>query len=106
MSEIILIGGMALVTFAVRYPVLALVGQFNLRESVVRALRYVPVAVLTAITVPAILMPEDTLHATPDNARLIGGAVATLIIWRSGNLLWTIVGGMAAFLLWQNVIVG
>lgn len=41
-SEWLMIIGMALVTFAVRYPLLVLVGRIKLSPTVVRALRYVP----------------------------------------------------------------
>src|SRR5207302_6158295 len=52
-NEVLLIAGMALVTLAIRYPLLALVGKVSLPEPVLRALKYVPPAVLTAIIVPA-----------------------------------------------------
>ena len=43
------IAGMALVTFMIRYPVLAFLGKIPLPEPLFRALKYVPPAVLTAI---------------------------------------------------------
>jgi branched-subunit amino acid transport protein len=52
MSEFLLISGMAIVTFAIRYPVLALSGRFKLSEQFLQVLGYVPPAVLTAIVVP------------------------------------------------------
>lgn len=102
MNEFLLISGMALVTFAVRYPVLAMSGKFNLSPQFLQILRYVPPTVLTAIVVPAVLMPEDhQLWITHTNARLIGAIAAVLIgFWRK-NLLLTIVGGMVVFFLWQ-----
>jgi len=56
-AEIVLVFGMMLVTFGVRYPVLAILGRLELPPRILNALRYVPVAVLTAITVPAVLAP-------------------------------------------------
>ena len=97
-QEAIIILGMALVTFAVRYPVLALVGRMSLPEPVLRALKYVPPAVLTAIVVPAVLLPEGELAVRLDNAYLIGAIVAVIIAWRTRSLLWTILIGMAIFL--------
>lgn len=104
MNELLLILGMALVTFGVRYPMLAIVGRLQLPDPLLRALRYVPVAVLTAITVPAMLMPEGTIDIRLDNTYLIGGIIAALVAWRTKNLLLTIVVGMAAFLLWRAVV--
>lgn len=104
MNELLLILGMALVTFGVRYPMLAIVGRLQLPDPVLRALRYVPVAVLTAITVPAMLMPEGNIDIRPDNTYLVGGIIAALVAWRTKNLLLTIVVGMASFLLWRAVV--
>ncbi len=105
MNEFILILGMALVTFAVRYPVLVLVGKIPLPDRVFRALRYVPPAVLAAIIVPAVLLPDGVqIDFSPSNSYLIAGIVAALIAWRTKNLLLTIVLGMAVFLIWRVVI--
>lgn len=103
MNEVILIGGMALVTFAVRYPVLALVGRLELPPRVLNALRFVPTAVLTAIIIPAMLAPGDKLNISHTNAYLVAGIFSALISWRTKNLLLTIVLGMAAFLLWRVI---
>lgn len=101
MNEAALIIGMAAVTFAVRYPVLAVVGRVPLPNRVFRALRYVPAAVLTAIVVPAALMPEGALDLAPGNAYLVASLLAVLVAWRTKNLLLTIVSGMLFFLLWR-----
>ncbi|HEX2907826.1 MAG TPA: AzlD domain-containing protein [Phototrophicaceae bacterium] len=102
-TEWLLILGMAVVTFGVRYPMLAIVGRLQLPDTVVRALRYVPVAVLTAIIVPAMLMPKGEIELKPSNSYLIGGIIAGLVAWRTKNLLLTIVVGMAAFLLLRAI---
>jgi branched-subunit amino acid transport protein len=97
MNEIVLIAGMALVTFAVRYPVLALVGKINLPQPVIRALRYVPPAVLAAIILPAMLLDSaNQLALSLNNSYLIAGVVAFLVAWRTKNMLLTIILGMAA----------
>jgi branched-subunit amino acid transport protein len=104
MNEFYLILGMALVTFAIRYPVLALSGRIMLSPRFLQLLRYVPPTVLTAIVVPAVLMPENALWLDLTNARLVGAIAAILMgVWRK-NLLLTIVGGMAVFLVWQAIV--
>lgn len=104
MSNVFLIGGMALVTFLVRYPVLALLGRLTLPPRVIRALGYVPVAVLTAIIVPAMVVPESNMvDFSLDNAYLYAGIISILVAWRTKNLLLTIVIGMAVFLLWRAI---
>ena len=104
MNEVILIGGMALVTFLIRYPILAVLGRVTLPEPVIRALGYVPVAVLTAIIVPEMLIREGAITLTMNNAYLIAGVFAGIIAWRTKNLLLTIVLGMTFFLLWRGFI--
>ena len=97
-SEFWLIGGMAAVTFLVRYPVIALSGRIRLPDAVLQALNYVPPAVLTAIVVPAVLVEGDALWVSGHNPRLIGAIAALAIgLWRK-NLLLTIVTGMVTFL--------
>jgi branched-subunit amino acid transport protein len=102
MNEFYLIAGMALVTFAIRYPVLAMSGRIKLSPQFLQVLRYVPPVVLTAIVVPAVLMPTgQTLEVSYTNARLVGAIAAIVIgIWRK-NLLLTIVLGMLVFFVWQ-----
>lgn len=101
MNEALLIFGMMLVTFGVRYPVLAIVGRMELPQRVRDGLSFVPVAVLTAITVPAMVFRDKEMVLTPDNAYLYAGVIAAIIAWRTKNLLATIALGMVIFLGWQ-----
>ncbi len=101
MHEVILIAGMALVTFAVRDPVLALLGKIPLPEPVFRALKYVPPAVLAAIVLPAILMPKGDVDLRFSNSYLVAGIFSAIVAWRSKNLLLTIVLGMLALWAWR-----
>ena len=103
-GEVILIIGMATVTFLARYPLLVIVGRIDLPRNVFNALKYVPVAVLTAIIVPAALLPDGTLDLSPANAYLYAGIISVVISWRTRNLLLTIIGGMVVFLLWRALI--
>ncbi|QYO63429.1 AzlD domain-containing protein [Leptolyngbya sp. 7M] len=104
MNEFLLITGMAIVTVLIRYPVLAMSGRLQLAPWFLQLLRFVPPTVLTAIVVPAVLMPNDQLWLDFTNARLIGAIAAVGIgVWRK-NLLLTIVIGMLVFLIWQWLI--
>lgn len=93
---------MALVTFSIRYALLPLSGRIRFSNRVQRALGYVPPSVLTAIIVPAALIPDgQTLSVSWTNPYCVGAVATILIGWFSKNLLITIVGGMACFALWQ-----
>src|SRR4051794_34125413 len=101
-NEIILILGMGLGTFAMRYPVLVFVTRIPLPTPVLNAMRYIPPAVLTPIIVPTILIPDGkTLDLHVQNSYLIAGLMAAFVAWRSKNLLLTIVIGMATLWLWR-----
>lgn len=102
METVYLIIGMTVVTFSIRYVLLPFSGRIQFSDRTRRALQYVPPAVLTAIIVPAVLMPNGSaINLSLDNAYL-AGALATAVIGKlSKNLLITIAGGMAIFALWQ-----
>ena len=99
MNEWILIVGMMLVTFGVRYPVLALLSRTRLSEAAMRALEFVPVAVLSAIVVPMAVSRNGEWAISFDNPFLLASFIAIFIAWKSRNLLLTILLGMAVFLL-------
>lgn len=102
MQTFFLVAGMAMVTFAIRYLILPLSGRIQFSNGMRRALRYVPPSVLTAIIVPAAMIPDgQVLNLSWTNPYCVGAILTTLIGWFSKNLLITIVGGMTAFALWQ-----
>ena len=101
MNEFLLVAGMALVTFGVRWPVLTVVGRIPLPQPVLDAMKFIPPPVLTAIIAPAVLMPAGALEISLHNAYLVAGVASALIAWRTHNLLLTIVLGMAIFLGWR-----
>lgn len=107
-NELILIIGMMLVTFLPRYIPMLIVGRVTLPDSLFRALRYVPVAVLTAILVPEALTPDalspdKQIMLGLDNAYLYASIISVLIAWRFKNLLLTIGGGLVVFFVWRFV---
>lgn len=103
-NEVMLLGGMTLVTFLIRYPLLAMSGRLTLPSRLLQALNYVPPAVLTAIIVPTVLIEGDRLWLGVDNPRLMGALAAIGIgLWKK-NLLLTILVGMGVFLFWQGIL--
>lgn len=104
MNEVVMILGMGLVTFAVRYPVIVLVGKIPMPQPVFRALRYVPPAVLAAIILPELVMRNGQPYIAPQNSFLVAGIFAGLVAWRTKSLLLTIVLGMVALWVWRAVV--
>lgn len=106
MQTVYMIAGMFLVTFLVRYILLPLSGRMRLSASIEGTLKYVPPAVLTAIIVPAALMPDGHhVQLSAANPYLLGAICTALIGWFSKNLLITILGGMGAFAVCQWVLI-
>jgi len=104
MNEGLLVGGMAAVTFAIRYSLIAISGRVTLSPVVVAALQFVPPAVLSAIVVPAVLFPAGKLSVGLGNTRLVGAIATVLLAFWKRNLLFTIGIGMLFFLAYQMLL--
>ncbi|MBN1562304.1 MAG: AzlD domain-containing protein [Anaerolineae bacterium] len=104
MSNWLIIAGMVAVTYSVRLSVIALLGDAAMPPSINRALRYVPPAALTAIIVPAVIMPDGSLDVSPGNARLLAALVAAVVAWTSKSAIIAIGAGMAMLWLMQWVM--
>lgn len=89
------LGVIGLITFAYRLSFIALMDRLRVPIIVQRALRFVPVAALTAIIVPDLVIHGGAVDLSLANLRLIAGIVAILVAWRTKNTLLTIGVGMA-----------
>lgn len=83
------------ITYAIRLSLILAWGRVALPPALQRGLRFVPPAVLSAIIFPEILRHDGPLDVSFDNIRLLAGAVAALVAWRTKNALLTIAAGMA-----------
>ena len=63
-----------------------------------RGLQYAPIAALSAVVIPEIVMSQGQLIGTWQDARLFAAAAGTVVYFRSKNVLLTIVLGMAVYL--------
>jgi branched-subunit amino acid transport protein len=93
--------GMGLITYAVRVSIFLLPAGVELSPRLLRALRYVPAAVLSAIILPELLLPGGTFDLSLGNERLLAGAVAVVVAWRTRNVLLTVAVGMVVLWLLQ-----
>ena len=90
--------GMGLITYAIRLSLFLLPERVILPPWLLRGLRYVPAAVLSAIIAPELFQPGGTLDVSLGNDRLLAGLVAILIAWRTRNVVLTVAIGL--ILLW------
>ena len=63
-----------------------------------RGLQYAPIAALSAVVVPEIVMSQGQLISTVLDARLFAAAAGAITYFRSKNVLLTIVLGMVVYL--------
>lgn len=90
--------GLALVTVVTRGFFLISSQPWSLPPWALRALQYAPIAALSAVVVPEVVMTQGELIDTWRDARLFAAvAGAAWYFWRSG-VLGTIVVGMAVYL--------
>lgn len=82
-----------LLTFAIRYSFIALEGHYRPPTWFVRWLPFVPIAALTALTVPELLLVSGQLVPGLDNPRLWAGVAAIGVAARWKNTLLTIASG-------------
>ncbi len=91
MSWVGLFAAIAVATIALRASFILGGGSGAFFE---RLARYVPVAALTALVVPA-LLPRD---GEPVYARSLAGVVAFAVAYRAKNVLLTVIVGLAGLL--------
>jgi branched-subunit amino acid transport protein len=94
----LIILGMFAVTFGVRFVLFARADKVVMPAFIEKALKFVPVAVLTAIITPMVLMPNKHLDFSLSNPWLLGALAAFIVgIWRQQQLLTILVGVLIFF---------
>jgi len=105
MNYVILIFGMALVTYGIRAAVFVLGERLTFAPIVRTALGFVPVTVLTAIIVPMTVAPHGNgAELTWRNPQLVAAAVAIVVCAATRRALLTIAVSLAVFFVWQLVV--
>lgn len=83
-------------TFAIRYSFIALEGHYRPPHWFIRGLPFVPIAALTALVAPEVLLLAGKLSLGPDNPRLWAALIAIAVAARWRNTLLTITSGFVA----------
>jgi branched-subunit amino acid transport protein len=92
---LLIILGMAAVTFFTRFGTFALFRQTGIPGWLERWLKHIPTAILTALIMPALLLPAGHLDISLRNHYLLAGVVAALVAYKSRNIVATLGLGMA-----------
>jgi branched-subunit amino acid transport protein len=100
----LLILGMALITFAMRFSLFAF-PELRFPPLVRQCLHYVPTAVLSAIVLPGMLIPDGQQWAfNLHNAYLLAGLATIAIAALTRHLLATIGGGLVVFFVLRGLL--
>jgi branched-subunit amino acid transport protein len=99
---VILLAG--LLTFGTRLSFILLLHRIKVPGWFMRGLRFVPMAVLSAIILPQLTTRNSVLDISFHNPQLFAGAVAILVAWRTRNVLLTILTGMIALLVFKAIL--
>ncbi|WP_298939861.1 AzlD domain-containing protein [uncultured Psychromonas sp.] len=104
MNEVWLILGMFAITFGIRFVMFAFAGKITFPIWMQQSLKFVPPAVLTAIIVPAVVMPYGDIEISFTNVYLLAAIISVVISLVTKSLLKTIFFGMLVFLLLKLLI--
>jgi branched-subunit amino acid transport protein len=95
---IIIVG---LLTLGLRLSFIVFMGKMQVSLIAQRGLRFVPIAVLSALIAPALFFKGGSLDVSLSNIRLLAGILAILVAWRTKNVLLTTLSGIACLLILQ-----
>ena len=95
---LLVIVGLAVVTVVARSFFFISDTAWQLPHWAQRGLQYAPIAALSAVVIPEIVMSQGQLISTWQDARLFAAAAGVGIYFAKRNVLLTILGGMAVYL--------
>ncbi|APA84219.1 AzlD domain-containing protein [Paraburkholderia sprentiae WSM5005] len=102
MNYVVLIVGMAAITWLIRAAVFVLGDRLVFPPLLRTALSFVPVTVLTAIIVPMAVSPHGhNAELTWRNPQLVGALAAIIVSALTRRPLLTIAIGLVVFFVWQ-----
>ena len=90
--------GLAMVTVVSRGFFFFSNSEWHLPHWAQRGLQYAPIAALSAVVVPEIVMAQGALITTWEDARIYAAAVGVVVYFAKRDVLMTIVLGMAVYL--------
>ena len=93
-----------IITFAIRFSFIFLLGKIDLPQWFQRSLRYVPAAVLSAIILPEMVFYQGKFDVSWHNPQWLAGAVAVIVAFWTRSMLWTVGVGMAVFMLLHSML--
>lgn len=101
---LVLIAGMAIVTYATRVGFIGVARQFEMHPMLRRALEYVPASILAALVFPAVLAPAGKLQSPVTNMYVWAAAITVAVLLGTKRQWVAIVVGVASLVLLRRVL--
>ena len=99
---VLLLGGCG--TFLSRYSFFWLAEKRKLSAKWIEILHFVPPAVMSALIVPGVVLPGLENGEGLLTPRVIAALLATVIAWKSNNVIMTFISGMVCLWVLQSVL--
>ena len=100
----IVIVGMAVLNYAVRFPPLAIVSRIDLPKPVARWLSFVPISVMGALVASEVLRPGGVWSNPFAGPSLYAAAITGLVFHFTRSFVGATVAGMASFVVLQHAL--
>jgi branched-subunit amino acid transport protein len=98
---VLVIIGMSIVTYFPRMLPLVVLSKFEMHPLFLKWLRYIPVAVLSALLVPGILLSDKKLAIGLENKAFLASIPCFLVATKTKNLFLTVLVGISSMFLLQ-----
>lgn len=92
----LIIGLMAIGTFAIRYSFLGIIGSRRIPVLIERMLRFTPVAVLPGMVAPLVLWPTDAINGVT-MVHLSAAFAALFAAYITRKVIWGMLAGLVVF---------
>jgi branched-subunit amino acid transport protein len=103
-TYILLLFGMASVTYVPRWVPLWLLSGRTLPQWFLDWLSLIPVAVLSALLLPELVISGSSQHLDPMNPKLLVAVPTFLVAAKTKSLLWAVLTGMVLYWAVGNLI--
>ena len=90
-------------TFAMRLSFVELYGRLRIPALLSRALLYVPVSVLAALVLPAVVYPNGQSEFVLNNPQIPAAIIAAWVAWQTRNTVLTLAVGMGGVWLFKFI---
>ena len=96
--------GMAVINFALRFVPLALLSRMTLPQPVLRWLSFIPISVMGALVANEVLRPGGSWQAPATNASLYASVITMLVFRFTRSFLGATIAGMASYVVLGSLL--